>query len=71
MTAPIRLRYHFDRKLGRYDGLAAKCSRKEIAQSAPYVTMKNIETILATMSTLPSNTKTTAIAEVTSVAFLG
>ena len=70
MTAPSKLRYHFDRKLGRYDGRAAKCSKKEIAHRAPYV-MKNIDTTRATRSTLPSMTKTTAIADVTSVALRG
>ena len=71
ITAPSKLRYHLDRKLGRYDGRAAKCSRKEIAHSAPYVTMKNMDTTRATRLTLPSMTKTIAIAEVTSVALRG
>ena len=70
-SAPRSDRYHLDLKVGRYDGLPAKCSKKLMAQSVPYVTMKNILIICATKLTLPNETKTTAITDVTKVAFTG
>ncbi len=39
---PMREKYHFDLKEGRYDGDEPKWFKKEIRQSDPYVTMKNI-----------------------------
>lgn len=68
---PINDQYHFERKVGRYEGFPAKCSRKLTRQSVPYVIMKNILIIWATKLTLPAETKTITITLVARVAFSG
>ena len=44
-VAPSRDIYHLDLNTGRYDGSPEKCSKKEIKQIAPQVTIKNMEII--------------------------
>ena len=53
-TAPNKEMYHLDLNAGRYEGSPEKCSKNDIKQIAPYVTMKNIEIIRATLLISPT-----------------
>ena len=68
---PVKLTYHLDLKEGLQEGSAAKCSKNEIKQMAPQVTIKNIDIISATKFISPAKQNKKAIPMVTSEALKG